>query len=287
MRDFEYLEPETVEEASALLAEYDDDCRLIAGGTALLLALRQRMLAPTHLISVANISSMTGISTTAEGGLCIGSRTMHAEIANSEIVRKGWPMLADMASRLANPQVRNQGTIGGNLCYADPATDPPGCLLALDASVTLTSTRGERTLPIDEFLVDYFETAIKPDELVTQILVPKPAWTSTRHIRHLRTAAEHRPMLNISVAADHEGDQCRDLRFIVGAAVPVCGRITSCEELLRGKVITSVLAAEAADLVASEIDAVSDMRGTDDYRRDVARVVTRRTLIDLFGLEAD
>jgi len=285
VRDFEYLEPNSISDASRLLAEYDDDCRLIAGGTALILALRQRMLAPTHLISLAKIESMSGISVSEKGELRIGSRTKHAEIASSDLVQSGWPMLADMASCLANPQVRNQGTIGGNLCYADPATDPPGCLLALDAVITLVSSRGERQLPIDKFIIDFFETAIEADEVLAEIIVPKATCNSSAHIRHLRIAAEHRPMLNLSIALDHDGDQCRDIRFVIGAAVPVCSRITSCEEFLKGKVITSALAAEAGDIVASEMNAISDMRGTDEYRRDIACVVTRRALSDLFGLK--
>ena len=145
MLDFDFLEPASVAEASQMVADLGEDCRVIAGGTALMLAMRQRMLTPSHLVSVGHLQPLRGISADGSGWLRIGALCTHAEVAASPLIRAQWPMLASMASRVANPQVRHQGTIGGNLCYADPATDPPGCLLALDAHVVLSSARGERS----------------------------------------------------------------------------------------------------------------------------------------------
>src|SRR5690606_21145622 len=170
MRDFNYLEPDSVEEASRLLAKLEDEeVRLIAGGTALILTLRQRMLRPEHLVSLAKIDRMRGIDYDATKGLRIGAFSRHADIASSVLVQQHYPVLALMAGQVANPQVRNQGTLGGNLCYGDPSTDPPSCLLALDASVVLGSSRGERVLPLNAFLVDYFETALEPDEILLEV----------------------------------------------------------------------------------------------------------------------
>ena len=161
MRNFDYLEPSTTEEASRLLTEHEDEeALLIAGGTALTLTMRQRMLLPTHLISVAKIDRLHGIEFDPQTGLRIGAFSRHSDIARSPLVRQHYPVLASMAERVANPQVRNQGTIGGNLCYGDPSTDPPGCLLALNATVLLGSTQGERTMRLDEFMVDFFETCL-------------------------------------------------------------------------------------------------------------------------------
>jgi aerobic carbon-monoxide dehydrogenase medium subunit len=285
MRDFEYLIPETVTEASGLLAEHGENCRMIAGGTALLLALRQRMVAPSHLISLARIRALRGITYDGRHGLRIGAMTLHAEVARSAVVQAGYPMLADMASRLANPQVRNQGTIGGNLCYADPATDPPSCLMALDASLVLSSARGERQLSIADFLVDYYTTALAPDEILSEIRVPPPRFNLGYHARFHKTAAEHRPLVNMAVTMNREHDVVSAVRLVVGAATTVPVRAREAEALLEGKAITAAIAAQAADIVAAGIEPISDIRGSAAFRRDMVRVVARRTIERLCGLE--
>ncbi|NML47624.1 xanthine dehydrogenase family protein subunit M [Ramlibacter sp. G-1-2-2] len=286
MRDFDFLQPASVAEASRMLAGLGDEARVMAGGTALLLALRQRMVAPSHVISVAKIEALRGIAFDAKDGLRIGALVKHAELARSPLVQQHYPVLAAMAAQVANPQVRNQGTLGGNLCYADPATDPPGCLLAHGACVVLGSARGERVLPLEEFLVDYYTTALEPDELVVEVRVPPPASdASGAYTRHLRTAAEHRPLASVALLARRDGALCREARLVVGASVVVPRRLERAEEFLRGKTITLDVAAAAADIVAEDIAAISDARGTEDYRRAMVRVVARRTIANLFGLE--
>jgi carbon-monoxide dehydrogenase medium subunit len=286
MRDFEYLTPETVAEASGLLAEHGENCRMIAGGTALLLALRQRMVAPTHLVSLARIRSLRGITYDDRTGLRIGAMTLHAEVVRSPLVQKHYPMLADMASRVANPQVRNQGTFGGNLCYADPATDPPSCLVAMDASVVLSSAHGERVLPISEFLIDYYATALAPDEILSEIRVPLPDFDIGYHARFHRTAAEHRPLVNVAITMKRDGDITRDVRLVVGAATTVPVRAREAEAFLKGKTMTAAAARQAAEMTAGAIEPISDIRGSADFRRDMVRVVTRRTIERLCGLGA-
>lgn len=286
MRDFDYLEPASVEEASRMLADLGDDCRAIAGGTALMLGMRQRMLTPTHLVSLAGIEQLRGIAFDERNGLRIGALSRHTDVANSALVRAHFPMLASMASRVANPQVRNQGTIGGNLCYADPSTDPPGCLMALDAKVVLGSARGERVLSIEEFLVDYYVTALEPDEMVVEIRVPPlVADSSGVYSRFLRTAAEHRPLASVAFVAQRDGALCREARIAVGASTPIPTRLRRAEAFLEGRTVTSDIAAEVADIVASDIEPVSDARGSAEFRRDMVRVVARRTVAELFGID--
>lgn len=289
MRDFQYLEPTSVEEASRMLAEFEDDePRLSAGGTALILTMRQRMLQPTHLISLARIDRLRGIDYDAEGGLRIGALSRHADIARSHLVRRHYPVLASMAERVANPQVRNQGTLGGNLCYGDPSTDPPACLLALDASVVLGSARGERTLLLEEFIVDFFETALEPDEVLVEIRVPPmPAGATGIYNRFLRTAAEHRPLVSVALVARREGAACHDARLAVGASTPMPMRLRRAEAFLQGRAVTAAVAAEAADIVAQDIEPISDSRGSAEFRRDMVRAVARRTLCELFELSID
>ena len=288
MREFEFLEPASVAEASRILAEVGDDCRLMAGGTALLLAMRQRMATPTHVVSLAKIDRLRGIEFDAAKGLRIGALAKHSDVERSALVQQHYPMLASMASRVANPQVRNQGTIGGNLCYADPATDPPGCLMSLGAQVVLGSARGERVLSIEEFLVDYYTTALEPDELLLEILVPVQAADSEGlYTRFRRTAAEHRPLVNLSLMARRSGPDCHLARLVVGASTTIPTRVPRAEAFLAGKTITLEVAAEAADMVATDIETLSDQRGSADFRRDMVRVVTRRSIASLFGLPAN
>lgn len=285
MRDFDFLEPSTVVEACRMLADLGDECRAMAGGTALMLAMRQRMLSPTHIVSLARIDALRGIDFDPVHGLRIGALSRHCDVAGSALVLHHYPMLASMAARLANPQVRNQGTIGGNLCYADPATDPPGCLMALDARVVLAGPQGERVLSMQEFLVDYYQTALQPDELLREIRIPPPLPGSTGHYaRFLRTAAEHRPLVNLALALRRDAGRGHAVRLVTGASTAIPTRATRAEQFLEGRVVTPLVAAEAAAMVAADIDALSDQRGSADYRRAMVRVTAQRSIHALFGL---
>lgn len=285
MREFDFIEARSIAEASRMLADLGERARAIAGGTALMLGMRQRMLTPERLISLAGLPELRGVAWDARQGLTIGALTRHAEIARSPLVRQHVPMLASMAGRVANPQVRNQGTLGGNLCYGDPSTDPPGCLMALGAQVKLASARGERWLAVEDFLVDYFVTALAADELVVEVRVPPPAADAVGiYSRHLRTAAEHRPLASVALVARRQGALCREARIVVGASVPVPARMRRAEDHLTGKAITHDVARQAADLVMAELQPLSDARGSADYRRDIVGVVARRTIEELFGL---
>lgn len=285
MRDFDFLTPASLAEASSMLAEHGDDCRVMAGGTALMLAMRQRMVNPTHVISIAGIEALRGISFDPRAGLRIGALERHGDIARSPLVLQHCPVLAEMAAQVANPQVRHQGTIGGNLSYADPSTDPPGCLMALDASIVLNSSRGQRVLAIREFFVDFFLTALEPDELVVEIRVPPlPANGAGRYARFLRTAAEHRPMASVTFFAQREGRRCLSARLAVGASTPIPTRVERAEEFLVSRVVDLDVAAEVARIVAEDIRAISDARGSEEYRRDMVDVIVRRTIAGLFEL---
>lgn len=285
MRDFDFLEPASIAEATRMLADLGDDCRAMAGGTALMLAMRQRMLTPSHIVSLGRLDALRGIAFDPVQGLRIGALSRHCDVARSEMVRQHYPMLADMAARLANPQVRNQGTIGGNLCYADPATDPPGCLLALEALVVLDGVHGERILPMHAFLVDYYQTALQPDELVREIRIPPPQPGSKGHYaRFLRTAAEHRPLVNVAITLRQTGTgPVSAVRIVTAASTAIPTRAPRAEALLEGRTVTPDLAAQAAALVAADIEPLSDQRGSADYRRAMVGVTTRRSLATLFG----
>ena len=243
------------------------------------------MLMPAHLVSISHLRELQGVELAPDGSLRIGALARHAEIASSALVQRGWPMLARMAAQLANPQVRNQGTLGGNLCYADPSTDPPACLMALGAQVCIATRDGERRVPMADFVVDYYTTALQEGELLASIVVPAlPVDARAHYTRFLRTAAEHRPLANISVVLRTQGGKCTAASIAVGAAVAVPARVARAEDFLLGRTLSAEAVAQAADIIASDINPISDARGDAGYRRDMVRVIARRNLSALSGL---
>ena len=285
MVDFEWLTPSCVSEACLLAAKHGDDARFMAGGTALMLALRQRLVTPKALISLSGLPELKGMGWDDAKGLRIGALTLHDELAQHPAVAKHYPMLANLARNMANPQVRHQGTLGGNLCYGDPSTDPPTGLLVWDAEVEVANAQASRRLPLREFLVDYFTTALAPDELLVAVHLPRPpADARSRYARHMRTAAEHRPLAAVATMARFAQGQCSELRLAVGASSVVPRRLAGAEAVLKGRAPTSALVAEAADTAAQELDALDDARGSAEYRRTIVRVTVQRELAALFEL---
>jgi carbon-monoxide dehydrogenase medium subunit len=239
------------------------------------------MLTPSHIVYLGGVRSLDRIEFDERNGLRIGALVRHQELADSPVVRSKYPVLAGMAAHVANPQVRNQGTLGGNLCYGDPATDPPGCLIALRARVSVVGGQGERTIELDEFFTDYYQTALQPDEVVTEIQVPPmAAGAKGAYTRFLRTPAEHRPLVSVAVVA--RGN--REVRIAIGASVPVPTRARRAEQFLEGRNVTRDVLEEAAAIAAADVEPVSDFRGSAQYRRDMIRTVVRRTAATVFGL---
>lgn len=285
MVDFDWLTPATVADACQLAAQHGDEACFMAGGTALMLALRQRLVSPRAVISLAGLHELRGLAWDAATGLRVGALTLHDELAQHPMVENHYPMLAHLARHMANPQVRHQGTLGGNLCYGDPSTDPPTGLLVLNAEVEVANAQRSRKLPLCEFLVDYFTTALAPDELLVAVHLPPPAaGTRSRYARHMRTAAEHRPLATVATVARVNYGQCDELRLAVGASSVVPRRLAAAEAILTGRAPTAALVAQAADTAAHELDALDDARGSAEFRRAMVRVTVRRELSALFEL---
>lgn len=288
MRNFDFLEPTSPREASRMLLDCGENSRLFAGGTALLLAMRQRMLSPSHLIYIGGVHGLDRIDFDERNGLRIGPLVRHGELADAPVVIARYPILAVMAARVANPQIRNMGTLGGNLCYADPATDPATCLMALEARVKMLGADGERVIALDAFFTDYYETALRPGEVLTEIQVPPLAADAVgAYTRFMRTPAEHRPLVGVAVVVRRTAGICVNARIVIGASTPIPTRVRSAEEFLAGKSITQDVIEEAARLAAADIVTVSDHRGAAEYRRDMAQIVTCRTLAACLGVTAD
>jgi carbon-monoxide dehydrogenase medium subunit len=286
MHDFDFLAPATLDDAVRMRVDQGEDGCLFAGGTALLLGMRQRLVNPKTVICLTGIADLRAITYHGRDGLRIGALARHADVARAPGVRTHYPMLASMAARMANPQVRNQGTLGGNLCYADPATDPPGALMALGASVVLAGTSGQRVLAIEDYFVDYYTTALEPDEILIEIRVPPPtAGSAGLYVRHLRTAAEHRPVANFALLVGKKQTVCTEARLVVGAATAIPKVATKAAEFLKGQAVTREVAAEAGRRVAQEITPISDLRGDGEFRRGLVAVIAKRAIAEAFGLD--
>jgi carbon-monoxide dehydrogenase medium subunit len=277
INDFEHFAPKTLKEALALLAKYGDDCKVICGGQSLLILMRQGLVAPKYLVDIKGVSELSYIKDGKEG-IKIGATTTHRAIEKSAVIKAKYPVLGEMESRLASIQTRNWGTIGGNICHGDPAGDPAPVLIALNATVTMASTKGARSMPVEDFSLDYFETALEPGELLTEIQIPVPAArTGTIYTKFNIIDSD---LATVSVAASvtlGSGDGvCQDIRIALGAAAPTAIRAKKAEAVLKGKNITEALLKQAGEAAAEEADPISDIAASEEYRRELVKVLVPR-----------
>ena len=279
MRDFFFHTPANLEDTLALLDKHQDDGRPVAGGTALVLLLKQSLLDADHIVSLEKVPGLSGIHAEADG-LHIGALTTHREVETSAEVRKAAPLLADVYGQVATVRIRNAATVGGGLAHADPAQDPPAALIALNAKVTLTSKAGQRTVPVSELFIDYYETIIQPGELVTEVIVPSVA-PGARHayLKFLPRTMDDYATVAVAALAGVEDGICRDLRVSLIAAGPTAIHATEVEKALIGKPVSREGIRSAADAVANQVDPIDDFRGSAGYKRDMAVVFTRRALV--------
>jgi carbon-monoxide dehydrogenase medium subunit len=281
---FDYREPEDLAEAMRLLTEYGDDARLLAGGTALVLMLRYRLLRPRLLVSLERIPGLRGIH--GNGELEIGPMVTHREIEHSEEVRAVAPLLAQAAARVGSPAIRNMGTIGGSVAHGEPNSDPAPALLALEARVRLAGPEGERVVPATGFFKDFYETDLRPGEIVVGLQVPRsPAGARSRFVKHTTASAEDRALVSVAAVFVPAADgACGDVRLALGGVAPTPVRAAAAEAALRGHPVTAERVTAAARLAIDATDPLSDRQGTADFRRTVTRVLVRRTLTALAGL---
>jgi carbon-monoxide dehydrogenase medium subunit len=206
--------------------------------------------------------------------------TTHGEVAKHPEIRTHFPVISDMARQVANPQIRNVATIGGNLCYGDPASDPPTCLVALGARVRVVRGKEEREIPLDGFFKGYYENALGLGDVVAEIVVPPiPRQGTALYTRFITTQAEGRPLAAAGLRVVRASrDAWSEVRLSLGAVVPAPKRATEAEAFLTGRPLTPEILAQAANLVAKNIDPIDDFRASADYRREITRVVVRRML---------
>jgi aerobic carbon-monoxide dehydrogenase medium subunit len=283
VRSFEYHRADSVGQAVELLQRLGSDAHLMAGGTSLVLLLRQGLIQPGHVIDIRRLPELSGILRTADGGLEIGATTTHRQAETSADLNAYCPALTETFGHVATIRIRNQGTVGGNLAHADPAQDPPPMLLALGASVVARGPGGERVIPLDEFFVDYFETALGHDEVLTAIRCPPLAErTCATYVKFLpRTQDDYATVaVGATLRVDSDG-RCANVQIGLGSLGTTPLRARKVESALLGQRLTPSLIADAAAEVRAEVDPLEDVRGSVGYKREMARVWVGRALTRL------
>ena len=282
LHPFRLVEPESVRDAIAALEQLDGEARLVAGGTALIAMIRLGLVKPDRLVSLNQVTELRRIRVD-KGWLELGAMATHAEIERSRLVRDGWPLLAEAVHRVATPAIRTSGTIGGNLAYAEAASDPAPALLCLNAEVTVAGPSGSRTVPVSRFFRGFYEAALDPGEIVTAVRVPPtPASARGGYIKYTSRSEEDKPLVGVAalVVLDASG-RCQDVRLALGGAAPTPIRAENAERAVRGEALTDAATRAAAEAAAEEADPLSDLMGSADYRREMTRVWVRRLLIAL------
>jgi len=284
VRRFDLIEPRSLAEAARELAA-DPESKAIAGGTALLILIKQGVYLPQRLVNLKKVRDGSYVEFDPARGLRLGALTSIFEVESHPLVRRHYPVLADAAHKVANIRIRNLATIGGNIAHGDYQSDPPSVLVALGARVATMGPEGERRLPIAEFLQGAYETALAPGELVREIEVPAPDPDVTGvYLKFVTRTAADRPCAGVAAFVRRDDGIVRSLSVVVGAVSPVPVRLHAVEEQLTGRRPDPSTVRTAAALAAEAIDPVGDLRGTEWYKRQVVPVLVRRALEQALGL---
>jgi carbon-monoxide dehydrogenase medium subunit len=285
MRDFTFDAPDSLNGVLGLLEKHTDDARLIAGGTALVTMLKQSLVQAGHIVSLHRVPGLAGIEL-RDGALHIGALTSHRDVETSPLVREHAPLLAQVYSRVATVRIRNMATVGGGLAHADPAQDPLPGLLVLDATARLVSSHSQREVPVGELFLDYYETAIAPDEVLTEVIVPvEPQGARSVYLKYLPRSEDDYATVCVATMASLEGGRCQGLRVALGSVASTPIRATAVEEALEGQKPSADLISRAAQAVAPQVDPMDDTRGSAEYKRDMAVVFTGRALSQVLELD--
>jgi carbon-monoxide dehydrogenase medium subunit len=277
LRRFAIHQPKTVAEASQMLAEFGDRGRLYAGGTELLLAMKHDLLRYEHLIDVKTIPDLDKIEM-KNGALVIGSTATHRAIERSSIVKQNFPVFAEMETHVANVRVRASGTLGGNLCFAEPHSDPATLLTALGAKAQVQGKSGTRTIAIDKLITGAYETSLSSDELLAAVEVP--ALTKTQRAAYLKFQVKERPTLGLALVLDLDGDSIKKATAVVGSVSAVPTQSDKANGLLTGpRSQVEKQLADAAEALAQAADPVDDLEGGADYKRHLIGVFLKRAFV--------
>ncbi len=278
IKNFEYFAPQTVDEALSLLAQYQEKSKVIAGGQSLLILMRQGLVNPEYLIDIKNMSELAYITFDEKDGLRIGSSTTHRTIETSLVISNKFNVLVEMEKKISSVQTRNWGTIGGNLCHGDPVGDVAPVLIALNGHLTLVSSGKKRTIPVEEFFKDLFQTVLQPDELLVEIQVPIPPLHTGIAFNRFSLVEDDYAIVSVAVSITLEGKNeiCKDVRIGLGGVASVPMRPKEAEKSLMGKPMDDNLLIQTARIASEEAKPLSDMHASEEYKRELVRVLCNR-----------
>lgn len=279
MNPFELAEPRSLKSALKLLDAGDPSVRVFGGGTALMLMMKTGVFQPTRLISLRGIEKRYArVTSAADGSLYIGALMTLSALGRTAAVKKRAPVMIDTLRTLSNVRVRNVATIGGHLAHGDPHMDLPPVLMALDAQVVTAATAGSRTLAVADLYTGYYETALAPNELISEVIVPAQAGRRSAYIKLTTRAADDWPTLGIAVSLQTDGQVVQDARFVVSAATEKPLRLPGAEAVLRGASITDAMLARVGEAATAEVELVGDARGSAAYKTELLRVYAGRAV---------
>ena len=279
---FEFYQPATLAEASRLLKDNGPGGRFLAGGTDLVIAMKEKGLLPKYIVDLKGVPGLADIRENNDGTIAIGALTTMYAIETSPVITKKYPFVAQSAAEVGSIQIRNRATIGGNMANATPSADVAPSLIALNATAKIASAGGERTVRMEEFFSGPGQNVMNPDEILTEITIPK---TSPRlvgdYIKFSPRDMMDLAYIGVAVVYDLAIDKkCNGVRIVLGAVAPTPIRAKNSEALLEGQVLTEELAAKVGDEAAKESKPISDVRSSADYRRAMVGVMTKRAILN-------
>ena len=282
IRSFDLLQPRSVSEAVAMLARYGDDARPLGGGTTLVILMKQRALYYPYLVDLQTIPGLAEIKVESNG-VRIGALVTHRSLECSPVIRASFPALADAFGQIGNIRIRQTASIGGNLAHADYRLDPPPALLVLGAEVSLFGANGARTVPLSQFFQGLYETALKPAELLIDIKVPfMPENSRAVYLRYSTLSANDWPCLGFAAFLSKANGRCRELRVALGglASTPV---LVGGLDFVNDQTLDSAVIERLLDAVDQQIAPFADLRGSEWYKRRMARLFVKKAVEQLKG----
>lgn len=276
--EFEYLSPQSLQEACALLVQYGDRAKVLAGGSDVLVKMKDGLIGPAYLVSLKQLDSLKAIRYQRGTGVIIGARATHNEIMNNNILQEKYRSVCEAAHTMAADQIRNIGTIGGNLVNAVPSADLPPILIALGAQARIVGPSRERTIPLEDFFLGPGKTVLENGEILAEIIIPDQPTTGSNYIKFGLRRAGALAVVGVASSVTLRDAVCEDVRIVLGAVAPIPIRARQAENILRGKKISRDLVNEAGKIAATESKPINDIRGSIEYRRNLVDVLTRRSL---------
>ena len=281
MRDFEYFEPSTISEAISLLAKYKGEATVIAGGTDVIVGMKQDNIRPKSLININTIPGLNYITFDEKRGLRIGALTAIRALTESTELHRTYPVISQAAGQLGNPAIRNVATLGGNLCNASPAADTAPALIGLSAKAKIAGSDGERVVNLEDFFTGPHSNVLRVGEILTEIQIPvPPANTRGIYLKYGGRGVADLAIVGVAIIATIEAKNkvCNDIKIVLGSVAPTPIRVNNTEELIRGQIITEAIIDKSAQIAADEARPISDCRSSAEYRTTLLKVSMRRAL---------